>query len=176
MKTCPSGSTRKALQVVLAAGVAVGATQAMAEDMFLKIAGLPGESMDSKHKDEIDVYSFSQTVDAKQCPQITLTKRVDKSSPGLAEAASTQKSLASALLTVRKSGEKAEEYYKVSMSYVYVLSADQSFSGEGAGQEVVVLTARSTTMSYRPQNANGSLGNEVVKTIQGCGSNGPGGR
>ena len=31
----------------------------MAVDVFLKIKGIPGESADSKHKNEIDVLSYS---------------------------------------------------------------------------------------------------------------------
>ena len=31
----------------------------MAVDFFLKIDGIPGESTDAKHKDEIDVLSWS---------------------------------------------------------------------------------------------------------------------
>jgi type VI secretion system secreted protein Hcp len=176
MKTRHSGSTRKAIQVVLAAGVAVGATQAVAAtDMFLKITGLPGESVDSKHKDEIDVYSFSQSMDGKQCPLISLSKRIDKSSPGLAEAIYRQKSLPSALLTVRKAGEKGDEYYKVTMTSVFVLSADHSFNGDSAVEEVVI-SARTTSMSYRPQLANGTFGAEIVRTIQDCGTGANGSR
>ena len=31
----------------------------MAVDYFLKVDGIPGESADAKHKDEIDVLAFS---------------------------------------------------------------------------------------------------------------------
>ena len=31
----------------------------MAVDMFLKIDGIPGESTDASHKDEIDIFSYT---------------------------------------------------------------------------------------------------------------------
>ena len=31
----------------------------MAVDYFLKVEGIPGESLDAKHKDEIDVLGFN---------------------------------------------------------------------------------------------------------------------
>jgi len=167
MKKRASGSARRALQVVLAAGVAVGATQAVeAGDLFLKIVGLPGESTDSKHKDDIDVTSFAQSVDGAKCGQLAFTKFVDKASPGLADAAAKKSSFASATFVARKAGKEAVEYYTLSLSNVSVSSWDQAFS-EGASQaaEQVVLSARTVTISYRPQKADGTLDAAVVATF-----------
>lgn len=186
MNTIKSRSARRAVQLVLATGVAVGAVQpALADDVFLKITGLPGGSVDSKHKDEIDVLSFSQSVSSSgsaavgsgagagkaACPQFSITKPVDQASPGLAEAASSGRVLPSATLVVRNNADKAQEYYKVTMSMVYVLASSQGFSGEGGGYEGVVLAARTTSMSYQPQKPDGSLGTAVVRTIN-CSSPG----
>lgn len=175
-----SRSARKAIQVVLATGVAVGASQAaVADDVFLTIAGLPGESADSKHKDAIDVLSFSQSVDGKQCPVIRVAKRVDKASPGLAEAASSQRAFASATLVVRRTGDKSgQEYYKMTMSSVQVLASNQVVSDQGSPYEEATISPRSVTISYSPQNADGSLGKAVTSTIDNCiaaGSPGAGG-
>ena len=43
----------------MAASVASSTSVVSASDMFLKISGIKGESTDSKHKDEIDVLSWS---------------------------------------------------------------------------------------------------------------------
>lgn len=171
MKVSGSRNARKAIQVALAAGVAVGASQAaMADDVFLKIAGLPGESVDSKHKDAIDVLSFSQSVEGRQCPLIRVAKRVDKASPGLAEAASSQRAFASATLSVvRGADSKAgQEYYTMTMSSVQVLGSSQSVSEQGLPYEEAVISPRSVTISYRPQKADGSLGDVVTSKIDNC--------
>ncbi len=167
MKKRDSSSARRALQVVLAAGVAVGATQAVAAtDLFLSISGLPGESQDSKHKNDIDVLSFSQTVDSSKCGQLVISKNVDRASPGLADAAARKSSFASATFTARYAGKDALEYYTLSLSSVTVSSVDQAFSGGGAAAaEQVVLSARTMTITYRPQNADGSLGAPVVAAL-----------
>jgi type VI secretion system secreted protein Hcp len=133
--------------------------------------GLRGGSTDSKHKDEINVLSFSQSVSGSGCPEFSISKPVDPASPGLAEAASSQRPFTTANLVVRKNGDKGFEYYKVAMSSVYVLSSNQSFSNEGAGYEEVVLSSRTTSMSYTPQKPDGSTGTEISRTIN-CSSPG----
>ncbi len=163
MKT---SNARRAVQVVLAAGVAVGAAQeSLADDIFLNIPGIPGESVDSKHKDDIDVASYSQSLDDKQCPQVVLSKRVDSSSPLLAEAITEKKPIPSATLVVRRSGYKdSVEYIKLTMSYVTVLRSEHMV-GQGSSAEDVVLSARSVTMSYTPTNADGFPGKAVTGTF-----------
>jgi type VI secretion system secreted protein Hcp len=71
----------------------------MAYDAFLKIDGIPGESTDDKHKDWIEILSFSQGVSqmatssassggraAARCnhADFSITKNLDKASPKLA--------------------------------------------------------------------------------------------
>src|SRR5690348_6092500 len=99
----------------------------MAVDMFLKLDGIKGESLDSKHKDEIQIESFSWglaqtgTMSAGMgggagkvnVHDISVTKYVDKSSPELMLACCNGKHIPSGLLTVRKAGEKPLEYLKI---------------------------------------------------------------
>jgi type VI protein secretion system component Hcp len=69
---------------------------------------------------------------------------------------------------LRKSGEKGLEYYKLTLSSVFVLSSDQSFSGEDSGYEAITITARTTSMTYREQQENGTVGGETSRTISNC--------
>lgn len=167
MKTSNSGRTRKAIQLVLAAGMAVGASQqALAGDIFLSIPGIPGESRDDKHKDQIDIESFSQSVERGDC-QLTFSKRVDKASPLLAEAASSRKPIPSATLVVRRTTdfkEQSADYIKLTMSFVTVLSSDMWLSNESA-QEDITVNARSILIGLKPQTQDGKLGTEVIKNI-----------
>jgi type VI secretion system secreted protein Hcp len=166
MKTTQTRNARRAIKVVLAAGVAVGATQAVAAtDFFLKITGLPGESVDSKHKDEIDVISFSQSVDAKQCGQISIVKNVDRASPGLADAAARKATFGSATLVARRAGKELAEFYSLTLSNMSVGSVDQAFTQSAAPAEEVAISAQTMTISYRPQKADGSLDAAVVTTL-----------
>ena len=166
MKTNNSGHARKAIQLVLAAGMAVGASQqALAGNIFLSIPGIPGESVDDKHKDQIDIESFSQSLERGDC-QLTFSKRVDKASPHLAEAASSRKPIPSATLVVRRTGfkDQPEEYLKLTMSYVTVVSSEMWVSDEAA-QEDITVNARSILIGLKPQSQDGKLGTEVIKNI-----------
>ncbi len=182
MNTIKSRSARKAVQIVLASGVVIGAAQpALADDIFLKITGLPGNSMDSKHKDEIEVINFQQAFSGSgsgsgaaagkaTCPQFYITKNVDNASPGLAEAASYQRTFPSATLVVRKSSEKGLEYYKIVMSSVSVQAASSSFTNEGGTYESVAFTARTSSMTYIPQKPDGSPGTAITKSVSCTGA------
>ncbi len=184
MNTIKSRSARKAVQIVLASGVVIGAAQpALADDIFLKITGLPGNSMDSKHKDEIEVLNFQQAFSGSgsavgsgagggkaTCPQFYITKNVDNSSPGLAEAASYQRTFPSATLVVRQNSEKGYEYYKVVMSSVIVQATNSQFTNEGGTYESVAFTARTSSMIYTPQKSDGSPGTPITKSISCTGA------
>src|SRR6187402_1470714 len=102
----------------------------MAFDAFLKIEGIDGESGDSKHKDEIEILSFSWGVSnpsslsgaggggglgRAMLQDFSLTHRVDKSSPILFLSCCTGKHIPSATLTCRKSGATQLEFLKIKM-------------------------------------------------------------
>jgi type VI secretion system secreted protein Hcp len=61
----------------------------LAHDCFLKIEGVPGESVDDKHKDWIDILSYSHKVKPMVMGEsffdvFTVVKTLDKASPKLA--------------------------------------------------------------------------------------------
>ncbi|NJD88712.1 MAG: type VI secretion system tube protein Hcp [Betaproteobacteria bacterium] len=175
MKTRLTGSTRKAIQIVATAGIALGAVPAAADQIFLQIANLPGESLDKAHKDWIEVLSYSQGVSAGRCSQISIQKSVDRSTPGLMELAAFQKPVASATLAVVNS-EYGVEYLKVAMTGVIV--NDHAYSGcDGCGRpsDYMSLTPSSMTISYRRQNpSTGAFDAPITKTLM-CANYGSGG-
>src|SRR4051812_30609679 len=118
----------------------------MASDMFIKIGDIKGESHDDKHKDEIDIMSWSWGVSqagtmaggggggaGKAAFQdIHFTHLVDKSSPVLAQSCSVGAHIKEAQLTVRKAGKGQQEYYIIKMNDVLVSSVQTSGSdGQG---------------------------------------------
>ena len=149
----------------------------MAQDFFLKIEGLPGESTDAKHKGELDLESFSWgetnvgsaghaggAGTGKVTPHdFSFTKRLDKSSPMLFIACATGQHFKEAYLTVRKAGGEQQEYLKIKMEEV-MISGYQAGGNEGGGavvHENVTLNFTKLEMSYKEQKPDGSLGGET---------------
>jgi type VI secretion system secreted protein Hcp len=143
----------------------------MAVDMFLKVDDLKGESADSKHKGEIDVLSWSWGMSQSgtthsgggggsgkvSVQDITLTKYVDSSSPTLMLSCCNGKHFKEALLTVRKAGETALEYIKLTMKEVLVSSVSTGGSGgEDRLTENVALNFAEFKVEYTPQKPDGS--------------------
>src|ERR1700681_1453495 len=102
----------------------------MAADYFLKIDGIDGESHDSKHKDEIDLMSWS--FGASQLgthsagggggagkvsmQDFHFTMHVNKATPKLFLACATGEHIKKAVLTCRKAGKDQQEFQKVTFT------------------------------------------------------------
>ena len=181
-ETTKRKGTRVAHHVVagaLAAAAAIAAPNAVAAvDMFLKIGDIKGESTDDKHKGEIDVLAWSWGLGPKASPgqkagsnstcaqQLSLTKYVDSATPPLITKAVLGATSGTAWLTVRKAGEKQPDYLTVELNNVIVTSLSTGGSGgEERLTENVSLSFASATIKYKPQKADGSLGDEVKAAI-----------
>ena len=145
----------------------------MAFDAFLKLDGIPGESHDDKHKNEIDVISFSLGVtrqNERQRPRIKdfqIVKYIDAASPLLFDAACEGRVIEQALFSLRSAGGKGgAEFYKIYFENVVVTNIQPggSTSGDAAPMEQLALDFDSARIEYRPQNPDGSLGTAVVSS------------
>ncbi len=149
----------------------------MAIDYFLRIEGVPGESVDAKHKGEIDVESWSwgETQPAPaggagsgggsgkvQMQDLHFTARVSKASPNLMLACASGKHLKSAVLTARKAGKEQLDFLTFSLSDVLV-SAYQTggVEGEVVPGDSVSLNFAKIQVEYKPQKPDGSLGASI---------------
>ncbi len=118
----------------------------MAVDMFLKISGIPGESTDSKHKDEIEVLSFSWGINTQQTAagrvgrtgkvalqDFSFVKYVDGSSPALFVSACQGEHIPEAQFALARQTAKGEqqEYYKVTLKDVLISSVRPAGSAAG---------------------------------------------
>jgi len=161
-----SKGTRKAIQVVFTAGMAAGAVQAgAAVDSWVRIPGIDGESTNSDHKGEIELLSYSQTLENKTCEYV-IEKRLDKASPALAESVAKKATLPSVVVSARKAGEGQKDFLSVTLASVTIAAVNTSFgSGSDAGREQVVLNPRSVTISYRVQDEKGGLGPAVTSSF-----------
>lgn len=165
MKTCQSGSARKAVQIIVAAGVALGAAPAVADQIFLEISDprISGESTNKDYKDWIEIESYQHYFPEKLCSQVYLTKRLDKSSVLLAEASATQRRISKARLAVVRSGDTSGAYY--TLEFTSLLVSDYSLSLSESGWESIALTPLAVKMSYKPLNPTGSFGAAIERTF-----------
>jgi len=146
-------------------------------DYFLKIDGIEGESQDDKHKNEIDVESWSwgetnggdaahrggMGAGKVSMQDFHFTMRVNKASPKLMEACATGEHIKKAILTCRKAGKQGQEYLKVTLSDLIISSYQ---TGGSNGDSVVPIDQISMNFSkieneYKEQKADGTLGGTV---------------
>jgi type VI secretion system secreted protein Hcp len=145
----------------------------MAVDIFLKLDGIKGESQDSKHKEEIDVLSYS--FGASQAgtmsygggggagkvsfQDLSFTHRVDKSSPALFLHCANGAHIKEATLTNRKAGKDAQEYLVIKLSDILVSAVQLGdSSGSELPMESVSLNYSKIEMEYKEQKKDGTLG------------------
>jgi len=140
-------------------------------DMFLKLTNIKGESLDAKHKGEIEVLSWSFGASQQgsahlgtgsgtgkvQIQDLTITHYVDTASTDLLKHLTTGKHIDEGMLTVRKAGGTHLEYLKIKMIQVMVSHIS---NGGGSGQdrvtENVTLNFRKFTQTYTPQDDKGN--------------------
>jgi type VI secretion system secreted protein Hcp len=143
----------------------------MASDIFAKIGDIKGESKDAKHKDEIEVLSWSWGV-AQTGSQahgggagagkatfqdFTFTHQLDRASPGLMKACATGQHIPEATVTVRRAGKGQQEYLVIKMTDVIVTSVAPSMDSGAVSLEGVALQFARVDLEYKPQKADGSL-------------------
>jgi type VI secretion system secreted protein Hcp len=150
----------------------------MAVDLFLKIDGIAGESADKAHKDEIELESFSwgETnagpahgggagggAGKVQMQDLHFVARVNKASPTLMLACATGKHLKQAVLTARKAGKGQQEF--LIFKFTDLLVSSYQTGGAAHGDTVpidqVSFNFGKIEMEYKPQQADGSLGQSV---------------
>lgn len=116
-------------------------------DYFIKIDGIEGESQDDKHKNEIELDSFSWGASNSgtsamgggggagkvHISDFVVMKHIDKASPKILEACNSGKHISSAVIVCRKQGGSQQEYLKITLSDVLVSSYD-TMSGAPAGR------------------------------------------
>src|SRR5512141_1972559 len=126
-----------------------------ASDIFAKLGDIKGESLDSKHKDEIEVLSYSWGVSNTGSMQsgsgggegkavfhdLSFVHNVDKASPVLMQACATGTHLKEATITHRKAGKGQQEYLIVKMNDVIITGVTHA-GGEMGSETVSVAFAK----------------------------------
>lgn len=142
-------------------------------DYFLKIDGIKGESNDAKHKDEIELESFSwgETNEGSHASgsgggagkvsmqDFHFVMKMNKASPEIMLACAEGRHIKQAVLTCRKAGKEQQEFLKITFNGL-LISGYQT--GGSAGSDVIPMDQVSlnfTTIKfeYKPQKADGTL-------------------
>jgi type VI secretion system secreted protein Hcp len=147
--------------------------------MFLRLDGVPGDSADDNHKNQIDVSSFAFAVGRggdgtgsggrgaagrSHLQTMRINKVYDSASPKLFRAAATGQHIRSAVLTFRRAGDDRDvEFLTYTLSDVQVTSYDQGGTdGDardlGALEEEVGLTAAKVHVTEQTVGSDGKKG------------------
>ncbi len=143
----------------------------MAVDMFIKIGAIEGESVDAKHKKEIDILAWSWGASQSgtthtgtgggagkvNVQDLSLTKYVDSASHALLLACCKGTHYDEAVLVVRKAGDDPLEYITITMNDLIVTSLSTGGSGgEDRLTENVTLNFAKVKFEYDPQAKEGA--------------------
>jgi len=151
-----------------------------AVDYFLKIDGIPGDSHDDRHRNEIDVESWSFGASTNSAggqgggggggagkvdfSDLVFTARVSKASPRLLLACAQGKHIQTAVLTARRTGGTEFEFLKVKLSEVVVSSfyTGDDQADEDGPVDSVALGFSEIEFEYRSMKPDGSVGESVT--------------
>lgn len=148
-------------------------------DYFLKISSIPGESMDSKHKGEIEIESWSFGEEQSgtfahgsgggagkvSMKDFHFTKRVDKATPKLFLACASGEHIPEVVMVARKAGKDQQEFLKVTIKDVLVSSYTTSGTGDSdiVPRDQISLNFAKIEIEYKEQKEDGTLAG-VVKS------------
>jgi type VI secretion system secreted protein Hcp len=150
----------------------------MAQDIFIKINGIDGESQDSKHTNEIEILNWNWKIEQESTMHtgsgggagkakvydLEFEHFVDKSSPNLMKYCLTGKHIPEAVLTVRKAGGSPLEYFKLTMTdvIVTVVAPNGSSVDEVKVREKIKLSFSKVKQEYTIQNSQGGTAGAVT--------------
>jgi type VI secretion system secreted protein Hcp len=152
----------------------------MAFDAFLKISTVPGESTDDKHKDWIELLSYSHGVNQPKSVvssagsmssqradfhDFTITKVVDKASPKLMAACASGEHFSEVNVEICRAGGDKQKYMEYKLTDVITTSfrpGGQSSDSETLPTEVVAFSYGKIEMTYtQTDKATGKAAGQV---------------
>jgi len=150
-------------------------------DIFLSVqtkrAGkVKGESAVPGHEDEIAISSWRWAVQAssslgataatarRSYSGLTVVKAIDSASTALLSALATNDEVKESVLTMRKSGGEAVDYFFIKLKEARVTQIEHSANEHGEASEVVTFAFRKVEVEYRRQESSGGRGASSVFT------------
>src|SRR5262247_1484895 len=148
-----------------------------AVDYFLKLDGIEGESHDSKHKNAIELESWSwgeaqtgtgHSAGGSGCGKVAMqdfhfVMKMNKATPKLALACANGEHIKKAELICRKAGKDQQEFLKVTFSDLLVSSYQTGGSGHSdiLPTDQISLNFAKIEYEYKEQLATGQLGGVI---------------
>ncbi|WP_411832386.1 Hcp family type VI secretion system effector [Pseudoxanthomonas mexicana] len=147
---------------------------------FLSIDTIKGESRDDKHRDWIEIKSFSQnltqprsatastsggqTAARVNLSPIEIVKSIDLSTTALNQAAASGTTFPKARIDFMRADKdgNAVNYYSVELLNVLVHSVTTTVDDEGFPHEVVQLSFAAIKWTYNQQKPEGGVGGKTV--------------
>ncbi|MDR0564589.1 MAG: type VI secretion system tube protein Hcp, partial [Azoarcus sp.] len=150
----------------------------MAFDAFLKIDGIPGESLDDKHQDWIEILSYhhgliqpasatASSAGGASAERVTfgpfsITKQVDKATPKLFEAGCTGKHIKEITLEVCRSGSDKQKYLEIKMEQVLISAYNHEGGGDFPVESISFTPGRFKIVYSQQKRDSGALGGQVA--------------
>lgn len=173
---------RPLLAAALAASAVASAPAMAAFDIFMKLGDIKGESTDDKHKDWIELFSYSggvsqasvavgngaaRAVATTNCAPLKVQKLFDRASPTLLAAAVTGQHFSNAEVDFVRADAGREVFIKFELNDVVVSSTAQSAAAgeDSTPTENLSLNFGGVKVTYQPQNADGSPSDPVVTQV-----------
>lgn len=132
---------------------------------WMKVDGIPGESVVRGHENEIDLQSYSQNFGTRNCSRVVVVKALDSASPALISRATSNQLVSRVVITLRKPGEGQQDFFKATLDSVLIDRIDL-VDDDTSLSESLILRPRSIRLEYRPQRPDGSLGTPIVTDVQ----------
>jgi type VI secretion system secreted protein Hcp len=145
---------------------------------YLKLDGIKGEVKDKKHKDWIEIQSWSFGASnshttgggggskAPSPGNFQILKKVDKATPKLFAAAVGDKQFKHATVTLLHGKKKVEEYLQIKMTNVHVTSVHDGPSSKGTPSEELSFTYQKITWTFVGRNGRPATASPTL-TISG---------
>lgn len=159
--------------VIIATFCGVASCYAIADDLFLNIDGLQGESVDALHPNEVVLQSYNVGVsvpvsdflsgkaDARDLTAVAFTSKV---TPRLFVYVAMGTHIPTVTLTVRSKvpNQAPFDYLKIKLTGVLVVSVSLgSATGTGRGVDTYTFNYEKIEFEYTPRNADGTAGSPV---------------
>ncbi|BCQ39919.1 hypothetical protein ERHA54_25220 [Erwinia rhapontici] len=143
----------------------------MAQDMFIKINGIEGESLDHSHKGEIEVLRWNWSVaqpanmhsgsgggsGKSTVHDLYFKHYIDKSSTTLIQYCLAGKHIPEAILTVRKAGGSPLDFLTITLQELIITSVEpMGMNHMPMPIERVGLSFSRVKLEYVPQSAEGN--------------------
>lgn len=139
-------------------------------EIFLRLEGIPGESRDAKHRDEIEVAAYDWGVDRPATGHagggagaggrptfraFSFRTGVSKASPELFRACVNGKHLPEAVLSVRRAGRGAPDHLRIRFTDVVITSFAQAAGDQEDPLDSVAFEFGKVELQHTPQGAPG---------------------